>query len=108
MSGGAAVKAAGGGRGVTRAARNEVGEDRGYAPPAPSKGLGLDGAGAASPLFNKPRATPAGAGRPLVPWQNSSRRLGKGFARGIVTAGPRRHLKRLGEPPQPFAQARVE
>src|SRR4051794_34337822 len=35
MSGGAAVKAAGGVRGVTRSAPNEVEEDRGYAPPAP-------------------------------------------------------------------------
>src|SRR5438132_18623 len=49
MSGGAAVKAAGGVRGITRSARNEVEEDRGYAPPAPSKGLGLDGPGAAGP-----------------------------------------------------------
>ena len=36
MSGGAAVKAGGGVRGITRSARNDgVEEDRGYAPRAP-------------------------------------------------------------------------
>ena len=63
MSGGAAVKAGGGVEGdhpvcTTLSAKQgkaekKLEEDRGYAPRAPSKGLGLDSPGAAGPLLLK-------------------------------------------------------
>jgi hypothetical protein len=64
MSGGAAVKAGGGVEGdrpvCTNPGLDPGEEDRGYAPPASSKGLGLDRPGGAAPYYLKTRATPAG------------------------------------------------
>ena len=75
---------------MARKNKKRADEDQGYAPPAPSKGLGPDGPGDAVPNFLKTRPTPAGpqAGR-------------SGLAREIVTARPRRPLGRLGEGVKP-------
>ena len=110
MSGGAAVKAAAGSKGIARSARHgghpgfdpgeggkgeSVEEDRGYAPPAPSKGLGLDCPGAAAPYFLETRAKPAGPEGPASLQKN----VLDEFSRRLVTTRARDRDRMAETPP---------
>ena len=105
MSGGAAVKAAGGVEGDHPVCTNSAEEDRGHALPAPA-GLGLYSQGAAGPLLFKKAGEARRAAGPLFKKKRlqaanrSQPQAGQHKPRGIVTAQPRRRSsRRLGKPP---------